>query len=140
MDERHEGMRNIFKALTSRTLSRNNNFAAFVQGWSRTVHRRFRVVQALARDAERLSGLDGTTCSVIQDAPDLRLRLSCEALQYRRTVVLRDYEWQWLQEQPGVRSLLLAARVPLLHGTEDNRQIAAASPSLSLSGEPGQCN
>ena len=106
MEERTEWMRNLFKALTTKQISRNKNFATFSRGWSRQVHKRYQVVEALKREIDRLAKLPGTSCWVSQDSGKLFFHLECPRMQYARKIALHGYEWEWLGEQSSVQSLL----------------------------------
>jgi hypothetical protein len=99
----------LFRALTLRQLSRNKYFASFTSAAFRRVHRRYRVVRALRAEAERLAGIPGSSCRVKQGGGVLQVRLESPRLQYWREVELLPYEWEWLEEQAGIRSLLAAA-------------------------------
>ena len=104
MDE--HWMRSLFGALTSKRLSRNKNFASFSTGWSRIVHRRFRIVRALKNEAERLEHIPGTHCWISKNGDGLLFHLYSPQLRYKREVALYGYEWDWLAQQRGVRALL----------------------------------
>lgn len=106
MEERTEWMRNLFKALTSKQVSRNRNFATFTRGWSRLVHKRYRVMDALKREADRLAEIPGTSCWVSENDGELFFHLQCPRMQYTRKVALHSYEWEWLGQQSSVQSLL----------------------------------
>ncbi len=106
MEERAEWMRNLFKALTSKQISRNKNFATFSRGWSRLVHHRYRVVEALKREADRLAEIPGTSCWVSETEGELFFHLQCPRMQYMRKVALQGYEWEWLGQQRSVQSML----------------------------------
>lgn len=106
MEERAEWMRHFFKALTSKQISRNKNFAAFAHGWARLVHHRFRVVDALRSEAERLADIPGTSCWVTEEGGELFFHLQCPRMHYKRIVALEGYEWEWLGQQSGVQALL----------------------------------
>lgn len=99
----------LFRALTLRQVSRNKYFASFTYAAFRRVHRRYRVVRALRAEAERLAGIPGSSCRVKQGGGVLQVRLESPRLQYWREVALLPYEWEWLEEQAGIRSLLAAA-------------------------------
>ena len=106
MEERAEWMRQFFNALTSKQISRNKNFAAFSSGWARFVHHRFRVMDALKSEAEKLGQIPGTTCWVTEEEGDLFFHLNCPRMHYKRVVALEGYEWDWLGQQSGVQALL----------------------------------
>ena len=106
MEERAEWMRNLFKALTSKQISRNKNFATFSRGWSRLVHKRYKVMEALKEETDRLAKIPGTSCRVSEDSGELVFHLDCPRMQYSRKVALHGYEWEWLGEQSSVQSLL----------------------------------
>jgi hypothetical protein len=99
----------LFRALTLRQVSRNKYFASFTYEGFMRVHRRFRVVRALQREAERLVEIPGSSCRVRQSDGVLQVRLESPRLLYRREVALLPYEWEWLEGQAGIRSLLAAA-------------------------------
>ena len=99
----------LFRALTLRQVSRNKYFASFTYAGYRYVHRRYRVVRSLQAEADRLAGVPGSSCSVQLDEGMLQLRMESPRLQYRREVALLPYEWEWLEEQAGIRFLLAAA-------------------------------
>jgi hypothetical protein len=113
MEERTEWMRHFFKALTSKKISRNKNFAAFTKGWARFVHRRYRVMDALRSEVERLGRIPGTTCWVSEENGGLYFHLQCPRMHYKRIIALEGYEWEWLGQQSGVQALL---DVKLLEG------------------------
>lgn len=106
MEERAEWMRNLFKALTTKQISRNKNFATFSRSWSRLVHRRYKVVDALKQEADRLAKIPGTSCWVSGSEGELFFHMQCPRMQYARTVALHGYEWEWLGQQSGVQSIL----------------------------------
>lgn len=107
MDAGHEDWRReLFLALTTRRVSRNRFPETFAQGWSRDVHRRFQTLRALQRDAERLEGLEGTSCWITEHADGRRFHLRCPALHYMRMVAVHAYELEWLMAQRAVRALL----------------------------------
>jgi len=104
--EHQDWDRAMFQALTSRALSRNKYYATFAQGMFRAIHRRFRTVDGLRREAERLAALPGSTCRISEDGEGLRLHLNAPMLSYRREIDLRAHEWDWLTQQEGIRKLL----------------------------------
>ena len=106
MEERTEWMRNMFNALTSKSISRNKNFNLFTSGWPRKVFYRFRTVCALQKEAERLAQIPGSRCWVEHRGEKLDFHLSCPSLLYERTVPLSSYEWDWLGRQEGIQALL----------------------------------
>jgi len=106
MEEKTEWMRNMFTALTSKQISRNKNFSLFASGWQKQVFRRFRIVCALQREAERLAQVPGSQCWVDHNSEGLQFHLDCPALRYSRVVPLQNYEWEWLGQQRGVREML----------------------------------
>jgi hypothetical protein len=105
-EAREETSRSLFRALTSRRLSRNKQFASFSSGLFRIAHRRFRHLDALRREAERLAVFPDSSCWVREDGEALLLHIEGPRLYYRRVVALRRYEWDWLLEQQGIRTLL----------------------------------
>ncbi|MBI4083340.1 MAG: hypothetical protein HY423_12090 [Candidatus Lambdaproteobacteria bacterium] len=105
-EAREETSRSLFRALTSRGLSRNKQFASFSAGLLRIAHRRFRHLDALRREAERLAAIPDSSCWVHEDGDALLLHLEAPRLLYRRIVALRRYEWDWLLEQQGIQALL----------------------------------
>jgi hypothetical protein len=113
MNDRHEWMRSLFEALTSKRLSRNKYFASFERGWAKVVHRRYRVVRALKMEAERLAGIPDSFCRVQPAAEGVHLSLHSPRMRYRRDVALFSHEWEWLNQQAEVRQLLCSpAHVP----------------------------
>ncbi len=108
MIERHEWMRSLFEALTSRRLSRNKYFASFERGWAKVVHRRYRIVRALKAEAERLAGIPDSFCRVLPATEGVQLSLHSPRMHYRRDVALYLHEWEWLNQQAEVRQLLCA--------------------------------
>lgn len=106
MDERREWMRSLFEALTSKRLSRNRYFASFERGWAKVVHRRYRIVNALKAEAERLSGIPDSFCRVKPAAEGVQLSLHSPRMRYRRDVALFPHEWEWLNQQAEVQQLL----------------------------------
>lgn len=99
----------LFRAMTLHEVSRNKYYSSFAQEGFRRVHRRYRVVRALQREADRLAGIPGSCCRVLTKAGVLQVQLESPTLQYRREVALLPYEWEWLGEQKGIRLLLAAA-------------------------------
>ena len=106
MEERAEWMRHLFKALTTKQISRNKNFATFTKGWSRLVHKRYRVVEALRSEADRLGRIPGTSCWVSESEGELYFHLQCPKMRYKRVVALNGYEWEWLGQQSSIQALL----------------------------------
>lgn len=109
MSEQREWERNLFEALASQRVSRNRHFAEFAGGWFRAVHRRWRTMRAVRRDAERLAGVEDSTCEVSDHGEDLLVRLRSPRLAYSREVVVRPHEWEWLVRHEAVQVLLKAA-------------------------------
>ncbi len=101
-----EWQRNLFRALTTERVSRNKFPDTFAEGWSRDVHRRFKTLRALKRDAERLAEIAGSVCWVSDGDEGLRIHLHCPSLLYSRVVAVYGYELEWLMAQRGVRALL----------------------------------
>ena len=97
--------RNIFKALTSRAVSRNKDFARFSDSWVRTVHRRYQVVSSLVRDAGRLGGIPETHCWIRHQDEVMQFHLTCPRLLYSRVVTLQPHEWEWLIQQQEIQAL-----------------------------------
>ena len=106
MEERTEWMRHLFNALTSKQISRNRHFATFSKGWSRLVHKRYRAVDALRNEADRLARIPGTSCWVSENEGKLYFHLQCPRLHYERVVALLGYEWEWLGQQSSIQALL----------------------------------
>lgn len=107
MTDRHEWNRSLFETLTSNRLSRNKHYAQFANSWFKAVHRRFRVVASLKKDAERLGCIPDTNCWISDNNGDgLLFHLQSPRLSYKRVVVLQPYEWEWLARQEEIRSLL----------------------------------
>jgi len=105
-EEKNEWTRNLFNALTTKQVSRNKNFSLFTSGWRKQVFRRFRIVCALRREAERLGRIPGSRCWVDHNQDGLHFHLSCPSLKYRRIVPLNNHEWEWLGSQRCVQDLL----------------------------------
>jgi hypothetical protein len=108
VDSRQEWDRSLFESLTSKRLSRNKYFAQFSTDWFRAVHRRFRVVASLKKDAERLGGMPETCCWIEREGEGLLFHLQSPRLGYKRVVALQPYEWEWLARQEEIRTLLSA--------------------------------
>lgn len=108
MESRHEWNRSLFESLTSQRLSRNKYFAEFAKDWFKAVHRRFRVVTSLKKDAARLGSIPETHCWISREGEGLLFHLQSPRLGYKRVVALQPYEWEWLGRQEEIRSLLSA--------------------------------
>lgn len=110
MDGRGDWNRNLFESLTSNRVSRNKYFTQFTDVWFKAVHKRYRIVISLKREAGRLGGLQGTRCWISEDDDpqgfDLLFHLQSPRLSYTRSVALQSYEWDWLVQQDEVRALL----------------------------------
>lgn len=106
MNDRHDWNRSLFETLTSNKLSRNKYFTKFTNEWFRAVHRRFRVVASLKKDAQRLGTIPETMCWISTDGDGLLFHLQSPRLSYTRVVALQPYEWEWLARQEEIRSLL----------------------------------
>ena len=109
MEDRREWDRTLFESLTSRRVSRNKFFAQFATQWFQSVHRRFRVVSSLQKDAQRLGGIPDTQCWISGEGESLVFHLQSPRLSYVRSVALRPYEWEWLGRQKEIQSLLSQA-------------------------------
>jgi len=96
----------LFHLMVEHQVSRNKNTNSFAYEAFRRLHRRYRVVQSLQREAERLAGLPGSSCRVLPGDGVLQVCLESPTLQYRRQVALLPYEWEWLGAQTGIRTLL----------------------------------
>lgn len=96
----------LFHLMVAHQVSRNKNTNSFAYEAFRRLHRRYRVVQSLQREAERLAGLPGSSCRVLTGNGVLQVCLESPTLQYRRQVALLPYEWEWLGAQTGIRTLL----------------------------------
>jgi hypothetical protein len=116
VDDRQDWNRSLFQSLTSNRLSRNKYFTKFAAGWSRAVHRRFRVVASLKRDAERLGTVPDTNCWIRAEGDGLWFHLQSPRLSYKRVVALQPYEWEWLAQQEAIRALLNAPEPQALPG------------------------
>jgi hypothetical protein len=99
----------LFRAMVLHEVSRNKTFGSFASEGYRRVHRRYRIVRALQREAERLAGISGSWCHVLTKEGVLQVCLESPTLYYRREVGLLPYEWEWLGAQTGIRTLLAAA-------------------------------
>ena len=99
----------LFRAMVLQEVSRNKTFGSFTSEGFRKVHRRYRIVRALEREAERLAVISGSSCHVLTREGVLQLCLESPTLYYRREVGLLPYEWEWLGAQTGIRTLLAAA-------------------------------
>jgi hypothetical protein len=98
--------RSLFETLTSNRLSRNKYFTQFNNAWFKAVHRRFRVVTSLRKDAERLGVIPDTNCWVSENGGGLLFHLQSPRLSYTRVVALQPYEWEWLVQQKEIQCLL----------------------------------
>jgi len=108
VDHRHEWDRTLFETLTSNRLSRNKYFAQFNNDWFKAVHRRYRVVASVKKDAERLGTIPETNCWISSSADGLLFHLQSPRLSYKRVVALQPYEWEWLVQQKAIQLLLSA--------------------------------
>ena len=108
VNHRQDWDRTLFETLTTNRLSRNKYFTQFANEWFRAVHRRFRVVTSLKKDAERLGGIPETNCWISASSGGLLFHLQSPRLSYKRVVALQPYEWEWLVQQEAIRSLLSA--------------------------------
>ncbi len=106
----------MFETLTSNRLSRNKYFAKFTNDWFRAVHKRFRIVVSLRKDAERLGAVPESNCWVSEDGDGLLFHLQSPRLSYKRVVPLQRYEWEWLVQQEEIQSLLTAETRDALPG------------------------
>ena len=106
MDGRQEWNRQLFESLTSNRLSRNKYFSQFTNDWFNAVHKRFRIVASLKKEAGRLGSLAGTVCWISNNGEGPIFHLKSTPLKYSREVPLQNYEWDWLAEQEEIRSLL----------------------------------
>ena len=106
MDGRQEWNRRLFESLTSNRLSRNKYFGQFTNDWFNAVHKRYRIVASLKKEAERLGPLEGTACWISNNGDGTVFHLKSIPLQYSREVALQTYEWDWLAKQEEIRSLL----------------------------------
>lgn len=108
VENRRDWDRTVFETLTSNRLSRNKYFAQFANRWFKAVHRRFRVVASLKKDAQRLGSIPDTNCWISGEGEGLVFHLQSPRLSYSRAVALRPYEWEWLGRQQEIQSLLSA--------------------------------
>ena len=108
MDNRRDWDRTLFETLTSNRLSRNKYLAQFANQWFMAVHRRFRVVSSLKKDAERLRSIPETNCWISGEGEGLEFHLQSPRLRYKRVVALRPHEWEWLGRQKEIQTLLSA--------------------------------
>jgi hypothetical protein len=109
--DRQEWNRNLFRALTSKRLSRNKYFSKFSDTWFRSVHRRFRTAASLLGEAERLAEIPETRCWISREQPgSVLFHLHSPRLFYSRVVALQPYEWEWLLEQEPIQTLLEACK------------------------------
>jgi len=107
MSDHEQWRRELFLALSQAQVSRNKFPETFAQGWSREVHRRFKRVSSIKREAERLADVPGTACWVAPDGEDgLEFHLECPPLQYRRVIAVERHELEWLVAQSQIRTLL----------------------------------
>ena len=116
VNDRQEWNRSLFETLTSNRLSRNKYFAKFATGWSKAVHRRYRVVVSLRKEAARLGAIPETSCWISVDGSAVLFHLQCPRLQYLRVVALQPYEWEWLGRQAEIKPLLNPQTQELLPG------------------------
>lgn len=107
-EERREWNRHLFHALTSKRLSRNKYFAKFSDGWFRAVHKRYRTVASLKREAERLAAVPETNCWISRESDALLFHLQSPRLSYKRVVALQPHEWEWLIQHDEIQQLLRA--------------------------------
>jgi len=105
MTDFQNNSRKLFRALTTRVVSRNKDFSRFSDSWVRTVHRRFQVVSSLVREAGRLGGVPDTNCWILRQGDAVRFHLTCPPLLYSRIVTLQPHEWEWLIQHPEIQVL-----------------------------------
>ena len=106
MDGRQEWNRRLFESLTSNRLSRNKYFSQFANDWFKAVHKRYRIVASLKKEAGRLGSLDGTVCWISNTGDGPIFHLESAPLQYSSEVALQTHEWDWLAKQEEIRALL----------------------------------
>lgn len=106
VDDRQDWNRNLFQTLTSNKVSRNKYFTKFTGKWFRAVHKRYRVVASLKREAARLGAIPDSLCWISSNGDGLLFHLRSPRLMYAREVALQSYEWEWLHQQEEVQSLL----------------------------------
>lgn len=106
MKDRQDWNRQMFQALTSKRLSRNKFFARFSEGWSKAIHKRYKIMSSLQREAERLGQVPETLCWVDNNEKGLLFTLESPRLSYKRVVPLEAYECEWLLEQKAIQAIL----------------------------------
>lgn len=112
--------RALFEALTSGPRSRNREFEALNLPPAKNVHRRVRRLKALVRETARLASLPDLTWWLEPTKPQASapadmgwVHVALPNLGYHRQVAVRDYEWQWLRQQPGFSALTAKNQSPL---------------------------
>ena len=120
MEDRQEWNRNLFKALTSRQVSRNKFFARFSKGWFQSAHKRFKMVESVLSEAQRLSSVPETLCWISENEAvggGVLFHLNSPRLCYKRVVALEMHEWEWLVEKEVIQTLIKSAsRETISHG------------------------
>lgn len=109
-EDRQDWNRSLFETLTSNRVSRNKYFTKFTNKWFKAVHRRYRTVVSLKREAGRLAAIPDSSCNFCNEGEGVIVQvvfqLESPRLGYSRTVTLETYEWEWLRQQEEVQSLL----------------------------------
>ena len=112
MQPSSELQRTLFEALTSKQVSRNKNYVLLGKGWQKTVWKRYLLVRTIAKEAEDLLNNAATRVRVVQKAQTesypVVFFLSNAQRHYQRESHLLPHEWEWLQQQAGVKALLKA--------------------------------
>lgn len=119
-EDRQAWNRTLFETLTSNQVSRNKYFTKFTNKWFKAVHRRYRTVVSLKREAGRLAAIPDSSCGISNEGEGAVVQvvftLESPRLGYTRTVTLETYEWEWLQQQQEVQSLLQGKPLKALTG------------------------
>lgn len=106
MVDQYQWRRDLFKALTTAQVSRNRFPETFSQGWSREAHKRYKRVNGLRLEVERLASVPGTTCWFTSGTDGLEFHLDCPPLQYKRVMNVEKFELEWLVTHDDIRALL----------------------------------
>lgn len=96
----------LFERLTSSLVSRNKYYTKFTNDGFRAVHRRYRVVSSLKKEAGKLAIDTNSVCWITSDGNDIVFHMESPQLFYKRAVALKHHEWEWLLQQQEVRQLL----------------------------------
>jgi len=106
MDAYADWSRTLFETLTSNRASRNKFFSQFANDAFREIHKRYRIVSALKKEAARLNAVPESHCWVSSEGEEPVLHMESPRLFYKRSVGLKPHEWEWLLAQEEIQYLL----------------------------------